>query len=155
MVKVFKAPTPFFPGAATEAQQKKLFTFNAIEWAARNRQQVSASDFILDSASATKTLFTVPRGYTLFILSAWNSVETRQAAKATGIIRIPVFKGLDRNILQVTCSSTPDSAALSVVFPGGLLVPELADVEMISSSPFLTSSYRAGIFGYIEPNPAV
>lgn len=152
--KAYKAPTPFFPGGRTDDLQKKEFQFTASEWAARNRQQVTKSDLTLD-VQATKTLFTVPDGYTFFLLSCWLSLETRlTSTKATGLIRVPVFLATNQDILQATCSTT-DSAAISTNFDGGLKIPEKAVVQMISSSPFTTSSLRGGIFGYIEPNPAV
>lgn len=154
MVKVFKALTPFFPGGRTDLLQKKEFQFSAAEWSARNRQQITKSDFTLD-VQATKTLFTVPNGYTFFLLSCWISLETRSTtSKATGLIRVPVLLPTNQDILQATCAST-NNAAISTNFPGGLKILQNAVIQMISSSPFTTSSLRAGIFGYIEPNPAV
>lgn len=133
------------------ALQRERFTPTRTEFSARPiRRQVTKSDLILDTAAQTNTMFTVPVGQILFIHSAYLNVESRQVNKTTNLMRIPALGTDDQDILQCTCASTPDSNSIVMLFPGGLRVEAGAVIQHISSSPFLTSSARAGFFGTLE-----
>lgn len=132
------------------ARQRERFVPTRTEFSARPiRKQVTKKDFILD-VQAINNVFTVPVGNTLFIHSAYLNVETRQAAKATSLIRIPALGSSDQDILQCTCASSPDSNSIVMLFPGGLRIEAGSVIQHISSSPFATSSTRMGFFGTLE-----
>jgi len=124
----------------TPVTQQKEYTLSWGEWASKNKKQI----VICGSSSP---LYTVPKGYNLFITSAFLTVGT--AGVGAGLSPTAIFyTGQGGTILSMTNLGTNQTTSVSNSFPMPIKVSENDYLGSVDYSA--NTEHTSGFTGFLE-----
>jgi len=115
------------------------------EWASQNEERAIANSFLVNNN--TKTIFTVPKGKTLFITSAYLAIENH-GATSTARTAVLVEAASFNEILSITAAGT-SSNAHSLNFTHPIKIEEEEIIQLVPDSGFASARAVAGFRGFL------
>lgn len=126
-------------------QQIERYSSTWSEWAAQNFDQVLGNGVVTDGTITT--IFTVPAGVTLYITSAYLSIESHSVTQRRADM---LETGTQDLVLQVACAGN-DSNSNSTNFTQPLIVRQGETIDIVPSVLLADATVVGGFHGFQIP----